>query len=80
MNWGNLKLKKCPKCNSPLEHKEKEGIYMCVLFGVGGMFDCNFLIRESRIDELVGKIENNKLLRQFDRDNSYGINNLGRKR
>ena len=54
MNWNNLKLNKCPKCNQDLSNKLEGNMFYC---------NCGFVISVKRFKEII----NNKVLRQIEK-------------
>ena len=65
MEWTNLKENKCPKCEEYLEGPI-DGMYFC------SDIECNFKIREERLEELLEEMEEDPE-EGFGDDHDWGI-------
>lgn len=73
MNWPNLKVAECPKCNTKLKHGLLDDRYEC------GNSLCDFSITDSKFEEIL-KDMNRPRSRRFTEDTNFAdLNNLGHK-
>lgn len=73
MNWLNLKIAECPKCNSKLSHGMLDDQYEC------SNSLCDFSISDIRFNEIVKDMMRPRSKRHKEETNFAELNNLGHK-
>ena len=73
MNWPNLKIGECPRCNAKLKHGLLDDRYEC------SNTLCDFSVTDERYDEIVKDMSRTRSKRHRDDSNFADLNNLGHK-